>query len=45
MHELPDTPQELPDNPPLESPPLKEPYEPMYPGTPEPEPIETPEPD
>ncbi len=45
MNEIPDSPQELPDNPPLESPPFQEPGEPMYPDTPEPEPVQTPEPD
>ena len=44
MDEIPDTPQELPDNPPFESPPFEEPGEPMYPGTIEPEPVQTPEP-
>ena len=42
--EIPNLPQELPDTPPLEAPPLGEPIEPMYPETPEPEPVQTPEP-
>ena len=44
IEEIPDTPQELPDSPPFESPSFDEPLEPMYPGRTEPEPMQTPEP-